>query len=170
MVINKRIFLIIPIVLVMSLGIIGCGKKASDKAAEKAIETATNGQADVDVNNNTVHVNTNGGSWEAGDNVSLPSNFPSDIYVVDGKITAAITSTETNGYTISIEATQSVSDLKALYDQKLKADGWEITLSMATSDGAAIGGQKNNRVISVGINPGDEGKTIVVIGTYTTES
>lgn len=168
--IYKKTFYVIPIALVMVFGMagLGCGKKASENAAEKALEKATNGQADVDLNNNTVRINTNTGSWEAGDNVSLPTNFPSDIYVVDGKINTAITSTETNGYTVSIESTQSVADLQALYDRELRADGWEITFTMASGGSATLGGTKGQRTVSVGINPGDEGKTNVVITTFET--
>ncbi|PIS42246.1 MAG: hypothetical protein COT24_04245 [Candidatus Kerfeldbacteria bacterium CG08_land_8_20_14_0_20_40_16] len=146
----------------------GCGKKAAEKATEKAIETVTNGQADVDVSDNTVTINTNTGSYQAGGNVDLPSDFPDDVYVVDGNITAAITSVENNGYTVSIETTQSVNDLATLYEQKLKDEGWTITLTMAYEGTASVGGEKDNRMVSVGMNPNEEGKTIVVITTSET--
>lgn len=168
--INKKSFYVIPIALVIVVGLTGlsCGKTATEKAAEKEIETATNGQADVDVSNNTVNVTTNQGSWQAGENVSLPTGFPDDVYVVDGNITAAFTTNETNGYTVSIETTQSVNDLQTLYDTELKADGWNITFSMAASGSATLGGQKDNRTVSVGISSGDEGKNMVVISTFET--
>ncbi|PIY96333.1 MAG: hypothetical protein COY66_04270 [Candidatus Kerfeldbacteria bacterium CG_4_10_14_0_8_um_filter_42_10] len=150
----------------------GCGKKAAEKTAEeateRALESSTGGQADVDISDNTVTVNTNAGSYQVGGNVDLPSDFPDDVYVVDGTITAAITSVENKGYTVSIETTQSVNDLKTLYEQKLADEGWTVNLTMTYEGGASVGGEKGNRIVSIGINPSEEGKTTVVVTTSET--
>ncbi|MDD5566970.1 MAG: hypothetical protein PHH01_02135 [Patescibacteria group bacterium] len=169
---NKKIWFIAPMLVVaIALVLTGCGKSSAEKAAEKALETATNGQADVDVSENTVKINTNNSSYEAGENVSLPDGFPDDIYLVDGNITAAFTYTKDKDYSISIETSKTVSEVKALYDTELKADGWAITSSMVYEGSAAIWAEKENRMVSVGINKGSEdGKNTVVISASKTDS
>jgi len=141
----------------------GCGKKAAETAAEKAIEKSTNGQADVDLSTNSVKVNTNAGTFEVGGKIDLPSGFPSDVYVIDGTITAATTLTANEGYTISIVTDKSVSEAKDLYEAKLKADGWTITFTMNVADGASVAGEKDNRTVTVSIGK-TEGQTQVVVG------
>lgn len=162
---HKKTLFLISLLLSVSIVLIGCGKKTAEKATEKALEKATNGQADVDVSQNTVTMNSNGGSWSAGENVSLPDNFPDDVYVVEGKITIVSTVTETNGFAISLETSKSASELKSLYEEKLREKGWNISMSLAYEGSVTIGAEKDNRTVSVSINPGDEGKTIVVLST-----
>lgn len=167
---QKKLIIITAVLLALTIGLTGCGKKAAEKAAEKAtenaIEKATNGQADVDISGNTVSVNTDQGSYQAGGNVDLPAGFPDDVYVADGNITAAFSTTETNGYTVSIESSQSVSELKALYEQKLQSEGWNISLNMTFEGSASLSAEKDQRIVSIGMNPDDSGKTVVVISTY----
>jgi hypothetical protein len=162
---TKKIYWLAPVLLVaMALVLTGCGKSASEKAAEKIIEKSTNGQAQVDVDNNQVTINTNAGTYQAGEEVKLPSGFPSDIYVIDGTIKAAMTNVENNGYTLSIETSKSVTEAKELYDTKLKDDGWAITMSLVYEGAASIGATKDNRTTTIGISTASD-KTTVVLST-----
>ena len=148
----------------------GCSKKAAENAAERAFERATNGQADVDIGTNSITINTNAGSFQAGGNVTLPDGFPSDVYVVDGTLTSATTSASNSGFTLSAETTKSVNEVKALYEEQLKNEGWTISLTMSYENSASVGAQKDNRTTTVSIAQQEEnGKTLVVLTTSTND-
>lgn len=158
------IFALCVVLTGMAFVVTGCGKKTAEKAAEKAIEKATNGQAEVDIGTNSVKINTNAGSFQAGENISLPSGFPSDVYVIDGTIKAASTVTEGEAYTVSIETSKSVTAAKEAYESKLKENGWNVTLSMDFQGSASLAAEKGDRTVTVSIGE-SEGKTLVVLGT-----
>jgi len=145
----------------------GCGKKAAEKAAEKAIEKATNGQANVDLGTNSVKVNTNAGSLQVGGNITLPSSFPSDVYVIDGTIKAASTVKEGEIYTVTIETSKTVAEAKVKYENELKNDGWTIALSMDYGTSASVGAKKGDRTVTVAIGE-SEGKTLVSLSVSKT--
>ncbi|MFA6043198.1 MAG: hypothetical protein WCV85_01725 [Patescibacteria group bacterium] len=156
--------------LVFVVGLAGC-KSAADNAVEKAIEQTTGTDAEVDASQNKVAINVNGTSWVTGDAVSLPTNFPEDIYVAEGTIKVAIASNETQGFTVSLESTQSVADLKAAYLKELVADGWTITGSYDIQGASSVMATKAKRstTITLGANE-DKSKTVVGINTYTDTS
>ena len=156
--------LILTFCLVWATTLTAC---ACEKTVEKAIEQSTGGEADVDLDDGSVKLNTNEGSLEIGEEVDLPSGFPSDIYVIDGTITAAM-STGEDTYTASIETTKSVSEAKTKYVSELENDGWDITMTLDIGEGSTIGAEKDNRSVSISIAESD-GATTVVIGTSTME-
>jgi hypothetical protein len=167
----KSIF-ILSLFMIMPLILGACqspaqtvSQKVSEKVVEKTIENATGGQANVDINNNNVNVKTKEGNLNVGENVSLPADFPKDVYVYEGKITAAISSNESKGYTVSIESDKSVAEIKAAYEKKIVEDGWEKTGVMDIGNSVSIGGKKGNRALSVMISNSDN-KTMIVLGVY----
>lgn len=167
---NKKVVIIVVVVIVIGGGIFfWLQRETSETAIESSIEKATGGQVDVDIDDETVTVNTNAGSFTAGDSVSLPSGFPSDVHVVDGTITATTTMTEINGYSVSIQTSKTVTAVKEEYESKLKADGWTITMSLVVQGGATIGGEKDNRTATVSISEDDDGKAFVLLGTSTNQ-
>lgn len=153
----------------VALVLTGCGKSAAEKAAEKTIEKATNGSADVDLDSDTITVNTNAGSWTAGEEVSLPAGFPSDIHVIDGTVKVATTIKENEAYSVSVESTKSVSEAKAEYEEALAADGWTINVNMTIGEMVSLGAEKGDRTVNVAIGKTDEGKIQVTIATSTQE-
>lgn len=157
----KKLF-ILCFCLVLAVTLSGCGKKTAEKAAEKVIEKATNGQADVDVSGNTVKINTNTGSYAYGDKVDLPSDFPSDVYVIDGTIKTASSDKQYGSFAVSIETSKSVSDVKSDYESKLKDKGWNITYSASAQDSSSITAEKDNRSVSVFISSSED-KTMVIL-------
>jgi len=162
---KKTIFLSLAVILAGTLILTGCGE---EKVAEKAIESSTGGQADVDVDDDTVTVNTNGSSFTAGEAVSLPSGFPSDVYVIDGTIKAATTVTEGEVYSVSIQTDTSVSDAADEYQEELANDGWEVNMTLNAGGVSSMTAQKDNRTVTISIGQDeDENKTLVTIGTST---
>ena len=137
-------------------------EKAAEKAAEKVIEGASGGKADVDINKENVNINTDQGSMQTGEDVQIPLDFPKDVYVFEGKIKSAIKSNENNGYTLSIETDKPANEIKAAYEEKLKAEGWKITGSMDLGGAVSIVSEKDKRTASVMISTGDNLTTIIL--------
>jgi hypothetical protein len=168
----KKTILAASLSIAFSLVLVACQspmekvtEKASEKLAEKAIENASGGKADVNINDKNVNVQTKDGNMNIGENVSLPADFPEDVYVFEGKISAAITSNENKGYTVSIETDKSVADVKAAYEKKIADDGWEKTGTMDFGNSVSLSGKKDKRTISVMISNSDN-KTNIVLGVY----
>lgn len=158
---SKKLLWLAPVMALVVLGA-GCGQKAAEKTVENAIERAYDGQADVDIGTNSVSINVNGSSMNTGDSVALPSNFPTDVYVIDGTIKTAI-STPGSGYNLGLETTKTVAQAKTLYEQKLPTDGWTITTTAVIDvHSAVVAASKNGRTVSVSISDTD-GPTVVVV-------
>lgn len=161
----RKTYWIAPFLVVALIGLgAGCGKTAAEKATEKAIEKSTGGKAKVDIGTNSFKVNTNSGSWQAGDKVAVPDGFPKDVYVIDGTVKSAFSTPANKSFSLSIETSKSVADAQAAYEQKLKADGWSITASGTVMNSASLVAEKGNRTTTVGVSPSDK-LTIVILTT-----
>ena len=164
-------YFILTFVLICGLMLSGAiCKNTVEKTAEKSIEKATGDEADVDIKDDSIKINTNGGSMEAGEEVGLPDHFPSDVHVTDGTIRSSTTMGEDN-FTVSIESSKSVSQIKEEYESKFAADGWDVSLTMSYEGGAMVGGEKDGRTATVTIarKEGDE-QTTVVLGVSKVEN
>jgi len=165
---KKTVLITIALLVTVSLLGFSCTKKAAEDKLESDIEKATNGTADVDLDDNTLKVNTNEGSVEVGENVSLPSDFPSDVHVIDGNITASTVMSDIDGYSVTVQTDDSVTDAKEEYESQLVADGWEITMTFNLEGVATVGAQKDDRTVTISITDSDDG-AMVMIGTSTNQ-
>ncbi|MFA5134282.1 MAG: hypothetical protein WC505_00650 [Patescibacteria group bacterium] len=156
--------LLIAAVFVLAVTLSACG----EKAAETLIESSTNESADVDIDDDSLSINTNGSSMQFGDAASVPDNFPSDVYVISGTVLSSLTIDETDGFQVGIETDDSVADVKAEYQSQLTDDGWEITATLDVGDGMTMTGEKENRYVTVSANVVDD-KTNVTIITGSNE-
>ncbi|MFZ6036170.1 MAG: hypothetical protein ACOYUK_03430 [Patescibacteria group bacterium] len=161
-----KVFLTMGIIA-MAVVLSACTSPA-EKVAETAVEQSTNGEADVDFDNDTVTINTNGATFQAGESVSLPDGFPTDVHVADGTITAATTVDENNGYSVSIQTDVPVSQLKGEYESAMADDGWNVLASLDMGDTVSMSGEKDNRMMTVGISEAD-GITIIILTTGDSE-
>lgn len=114
----------------------GCGEasdKAAETAAEKAIESQSGGDVDVDVDNGEVKVETEDGTYESdGDgNVrietedgtftggsGLPDDWPEDIPMPDG-VEVVYGSSSPEGATVTVTGSGSVDELMADFEDAL---------------------------------------------------
>lgn len=160
--------LAIGAIIVGGIVLTACTSPA-EKVAETVIETQTNQDVDIDVDNDQVTINTNQGSSQVGENISLPDGFPSDVHVADGTITAATTVDENDGYSISIQTDVPVDELKDEYESAMNSDGWEILATLDLEDTASMSGTKGDRVMTVGISEAD-GITMIILTTSTDPS
>ena len=164
---QTKFYFLLPALFLAILTLAGCGKsisqKAGELAAEKIIETQSGGKANVDINGKNIKIETEQGKIESGENVKLPSDFPTDVYVIDGTIKVAVTGQNGEGQTVSIESDKSVAEVSAVYQEKLKSAGWKITGTMSFGEGATVVAEKDNRSVSVIIGQSNN-KTTVTIG------
>ncbi len=89
------------LVLVPALALTGaCGggdEEAAERIAENALEDANGGDADVDIDGDEVTIETDEGTMSMGQD--LPSDFPSDVTLLEGEILTAMSLTGT-GWTV----------------------------------------------------------------------
>jgi hypothetical protein len=164
----KKISLIAIMLLVVAVVAgAGCAKKASESLTENIIEGSTGNDVDVDLDDETVRINVNGGSMQVGENVSLPDDFPSDIHVADGDLKSALKTAE-NAFSVTIETGKSVSDVKSEYETKLADGGWDVNTTLAFEGMVTMGGEKDNRMVTVSISESD-GKTMIIVTTAQNE-
>ncbi|MBT6691611.1 hypothetical protein HOB10_04740 [Candidatus Parcubacteria bacterium] len=159
----KKLF-IISFCLLLSLTLSACGKKtATEKSMEKQIENSMGGNADVDLDDDSVKIKTDEGTMQVGAGTELPEDWPDDIYIAEGAITSA--SSHENGiFNVSIESTKSVTELQEEYENKLEEEGWNTTMSFVIENNVMLGAEKDDRSVSITIGE-DNGKTLIVIGT-----
>lgn len=175
-----RSFVAVGLGLGLAFGLTGCGKaaeKLSEKAAEKAIENAAGGNAKVDIDDGTVKIETDDGSFHAGGG-EIPADWPSDIplpgsYEVMNVVTSSADGGTNISFTLSVDMT--VAEAAALYEDGLP--GWETegTTSMS-SDGLdhrmmmfKKGEDEASEILNIGVSDiADEGATAMVF-TYAKE-
>jgi len=164
---KRHILLGLGLLAAVSLIGASCEKKVTETLLEDQLEDSTNGQANVDIDNDTVTVNTNEGSFQAGDNLSLPSDFPSDVYVASGNIMGVTSVTNSAGFSVTIQTNDSLDSVKSAYERELVSDGWTVTGTATYGGYASISAEKDARTTSVGITTGD-GSTTVILTTSNT--
>jgi hypothetical protein len=152
---KSTIALLIPAVAAIVI-IAGCGKKVT-------INTQNgNVTADIDASTNSANININGSTLQTGDSVKLPSDWPSDVYVIDGTVKAAW-STPNVSYSASLETTKSLNEAKTLYESKLSTDGWTTTMNGSVdTNSAAVIATKGTKSVQVSISNSD-GPTVVIL-------
>ncbi len=158
---KKTLFITLGLLLVVVMVGASCGQKAAEEKIENDIESATNGDAEVDLDDNSVKVNTNEATFEAGESVDLPEDFPSDVFVIDGTIIAAVTVEEGDSYSLNIQTSKSVSDAKAEYEEELEADGWDINVSMDLGGSSTMSAEKDDRLTTITISEVDSVTTVI---------
>lgn len=151
---NMKILLIIGVIVVLAV-------VAYVATKDNTVNTPA-GDIEVSGDGDTVQVNTNAGSLQAGEDVSLPDDFPTDVYVIDGDLKASLQLAEGNGYSVSIESTQTVASVKVEYTTNLESDGWTIESSLDLGIGSSILAKKGERTVSVSIASVDD-KTQVTL-------
>lgn len=120
----------VRLMVVLSLvSAVGCGKKASESAAEKlaekAIEAHSDGKAQVDLSGGKMTVKTAEGTvtMDASGSASVPENFPKDVPVPSStKVTAAVSTPD--GVHLTLEGPADVAAAIKTFSDEMKAQGW----------------------------------------------
>jgi len=131
----------------------GCGKSMSDRAAEAMVHAATGNKVDISKSGTQITVKNEKGEAKisSGTNVSIPTDFPTDVhlpataYVVHSVVQMGPTMT-----IVSLHLSSPVDKLYAEYDTSMKSAGWKEVLAMQSAQsGSVLSFQKDNRVVTV---------------------
>lgn len=161
---RKYFILTLSLLMVTGLLTTGCGQKTlTEKTIEKSMEKSLGGNADVDIDNNSLKMETDEGIIQVGENSELPADWPDDIYVTSGEITSSA-SHQDGTFNVSLTTNKSVSEVKTKYENELVSADWNITMTMSIDNSVIMGAEKDDRTLSISIAE-DDGKTTVVIGT-----
>lgn len=160
---NVTIGAVIVGVVVVGLILNGIGNKASEEAAERAIEAATGGRVDVDADDGEVTVRTEEGTWSTS--AELPDDFPSDVPLypdaeVQGSVAAA--GQQGGGISVGLQTDDDLSDVTAWYKREVPAKGWTVTTDATVNGALILGASKDGRTLSVSVSGEGESVTIVL--------
>ncbi len=143
-----------------------------ERAVERALEQATGGDVDIDMDNDgSMRVtDDDGGEYNVstGNDVSLPDNWPSSVPLPSnarlnyaGSMNTGVA--ETAGLSAVYATKDSPADVVTYFKSTLEAQGWKIEATMATGDGSMITatkGEEENVAVYVG---SAEGETTVSV-------
>jgi uncharacterized protein YxeA len=160
---NKVVILIVIGLIVLIGGGFWIQKKISQKRIETTIEKTTGGKASVDLDEQTIKINTNQGSWQAGKEVELPPDFPKDVPLTQGVITASTTLPQEKSYSVIIESSKNLEEIKTEYETKLPQQGWTVSSVSATANTSLISASKEQRRLTVSILKNNKNKTVVTL-------
>jgi len=152
-------------IIALSVVVSGCGQKSlTEKQMEKAMGDGMGQDVNVDLSSGEVKIVTEDGtSLEVGENVSLPADFPKDVYVIEGKIISAMKNVMGPGHQIMVDTTKSVQEVKEIYEEELAKDKWEIGSTLAMGDIVMLSANKDDRTVSITISIDEEDEDLVVV-------
>ena len=141
-----------------------------ERAIERAIEQSAGGDVDVDIDRDgSVRMKGDNGeeyNVSAGNNVSLPDNWPSSVPLPSdinvsyaGSMNAG--DTETAGLSVVYTTKDSTTEVAEYFKSTLEKEGWKIQATVATGDGSMVTaskGEEENVAVYIG---GAEGETTV---------
>ena len=143
----------------------GCGQRVAERAIENSIERETGGNANVDVSNGGVRVETKDGSFQAGAGAGLPSDWPSDVPLMPGaQVQYSGTSNKDKGSGVVFTTTKTLDEVVAFYRDQLTASGWTVQSSGAIANFTALTATKGEVGLSFAVQAAAPGQTTVTIG------
>ena len=152
-----RYFIIFTAIMV----VFGCGEKSEEKAVEKvmekAIESNMGGNAEVDIEKNSLRIQTDEGemTMTAGDSVKMPADFPKDVFVYKGAdLNAAMVHTE--GFNLMFQTKDDASKVSEVYLTEMEAKGWSKEMTMDMGGQKMMVFKKDERMANVSIATDDE--------------
>jgi hypothetical protein len=165
---------------IASLGVVslllfgfGCGatQRAQDRVVENAIENQIDreggGNANVDVNNGTVRVETSEGAYQAGAGAGLPSDWPSDVPLMPGAQMQVSGSNNGSsgdaGAGVMFVTTKTAEEVSAYYREELTKNGWVFDTTASMNGFLVMTATKGDIGLSFSVQSAS-GQTTVVIG------
>jgi len=152
-----RYFIIFTAIMV----VFGCGEKIEEKAAEKvmekAIESNMGGNAEVDLKENSLRIQTEEGemTMTSGDSVKLPTDFPRDVFLYKGA--DLNTSMELpQGFNLMFQTKDDPSKVSEAYLTEMEEEGWSKEMSMDMGGSKMMVFKKDERMVNVTITSDEE--------------
>lgn len=140
----------------LSLALAGCGKSASDSAAEMAVKAATGGKVEVTKNGDksqvTIKTDQGVATVNSGGNLAMPKDFPSDVHLPVAAYTVSNVMQMGPTTVVTLHAVSPAATLFGEYDSMMKANGWKEAMAVQSSQSASVlTFQKDDRVVSVSL-------------------
>lgn len=162
-------FVFLSAVMIAAATLSGCKKaseKLTDKIIEKSLKNSGASDAKVDVSKGKVKFKTDKGEMEmsTGDAVSLPADFPKDIYVIKGaKIQTAMKTPE--GHMLQMSVSQAKEKIAETYESEMKSQGWTSDTSLDMGEACTRSFKKDNRQVVVIASQTDSGSELMITTT-----
>lgn len=159
----KNYFLLI-IVIISLLILSGCGNKNNKQTIGYDIAGKT--KAKVDIRGNNIKLESGSAKFQGGDKTTLPTNFPNDVYVIDGELQGVYQDTSVNGFVLTVKTDKTIEEIKKIYQEKLATNNWKILSDFSQTDVLNISAQKDDRnlTISAGKDGNQEMTVTIIIG------
>jgi len=148
-----RYFIIFTAIILM----FGCGEETGETIIEKAIESETGGNAEVDIEENSFRLKTEEGemSMTAGDSVKLPDDFPEDVYLYKGAdLNMAMEFPE--AVNLTFETKDDMEKVSQAYLNEMLKKGWGKEMSMDMGGRKMMVFKKDDRTANVSIASDEE--------------
>lgn len=164
------VVIVIVIVVLVVLGILSgiagsVGRMFGTKIAEKSIESASGGQAKVNISGKDVTVQTKEGTYSSG--TTLPSDWPQDVPVYAGaKVEYSGSSNGKdgrNGYAAVLTSADPSDKVVEFYKKELAAKGWVVTGTQQASGISVITAEKGVQKVGVSL-ASENNQTRITIG------
>ena len=112
----KAAIIISTILIVFGIALVGFVTYSIQKAAK---------DAGLNVNNGSITAtNKNGESVSVGNDVKLPSGFPSDVPIYEPSEVKAAVTTKKDTYAVTLVSSDASTKVNEYYNQQLPKDGW----------------------------------------------
>jgi hypothetical protein len=141
----------------------GCGKKTSQKTSAGGVTMEQKGDvATIEVKGKDGEPGMKIVASDKG--VPLPENFPKDVPVFkDALVTAASTLGEM--FQVKTNFKGSIQEGLKFYAEKLKSEGWNVTVALDQGDSGVVSAKKDNRECAVMFGKEDDKLTYAMIMT-----
>ncbi|MBI2518708.1 MAG: hypothetical protein HYV95_17675 [Opitutae bacterium] len=141
----------------------GCGKKTSQKTSAGGVTMEQKGDvATVEVKGKDGGPGMKIVASEKG--VPLPENFPKDVPVIkDALVIAASTLGEI--FQVKTNFKGSIQEGLKFYAEKLKGEGWDVTVALDQGDSGVVSAKKDKRECAVMFSKEDDKLSTALIMT-----
>jgi len=142
-----------------------------EKITETAIEQATDGEADVDVDydeNGGITYKSDEGEWSVGSKAEIPNDFPEDMPIIDYNEIVSSSSFQNeedneSSFTIVVTSNESFEDSKSYYTTRMEQNGWNKVSELDSNGASMLSYEKGENTSSIWINEDEEGVVSVTI-------
>ena len=142
----------------------GCGRKAEEKVAEKMIERASGGQADVDIQSGKVRIKTKDGEAEfTAEGSTWPGDLPGEVPKFEkGKLTGTnrVSQGDTESWILVFEDVERKHFGEFIGE--LKSAGWKIMMTTSSEDAEIVQAVRDDLTLMTTYDGGDRGASIQV--------
>lgn len=121
---------------------------------EAAISAATGHKTDIDRDGNTVTIQSDEGAmkFSGGDNVSLPANFPKDVYLPTQYKVRSVMDMGSKLTAIQLSTGGDAGVLYGAARNAMKQQGWEEEMAMQSEGGRMAAFEKGERMATLAFN------------------